>query len=111
MSILILHIKKKWFVLILSGEKKEEYREVKPYWSKRLCDSWDAIGVRWNHQKERWDYKDFSAIEFRNGYDVAARRFRVKYNGLDVGTARPEWGGELFDDEVFRLQLGDIIPA
>jgi len=111
MSILILHIKKKWFDLILSGEKKEEYREVKPYWSKRLCNSWDAYGVRWNHQKERLDYKDFSAIEFRNGYDVAARRFRVKYNGLDVGTARPEWGGELFDDEVFRLQLGDIIPA
>lgn len=111
MSVLILHIKKKWFDLILSGEKKEEYREIKPYWSARLCDSWDAIGVRWCHQKERLDYKSFEVIEFRNGYGRDARRCRVKYNGLDTGPARPEWGGELFDDDVYRLRLGDIIPA
>ena len=28
---LTLPIKKKWFDMILSGEKKEEYREIKPY--------------------------------------------------------------------------------
>lgn len=28
---LILPIKRKWFDMILSGEKKEEYREIKPY--------------------------------------------------------------------------------
>lgn len=33
---LILPIKKKWFDMIKSGEKKEEYREIKPYWTKRL---------------------------------------------------------------------------
>lgn len=33
---LILPIKKKWFDMILSGEKKEEYREMKPYWEKRF---------------------------------------------------------------------------
>lgn len=33
---LILPIKKKWFDMILSGEKKEEYREMKPYWETRL---------------------------------------------------------------------------
>lgn len=33
-----LHItlKKKWFDMILSGEKKEEYREIKEYWINRL---------------------------------------------------------------------------
>jgi hypothetical protein len=31
-----LVLKKKWFDLILSCEKKEEYREIKPYWVKRL---------------------------------------------------------------------------
>ena len=29
---LTLPIKKKWFDMILSGEKKEEYREIKPYY-------------------------------------------------------------------------------
>ena len=33
---LILPIKKKWFDMIVSGEKKEEYREIKPYWTSRL---------------------------------------------------------------------------
>ena len=28
---LTLPIKKKWFDMIVSGEKKEEYREIKPY--------------------------------------------------------------------------------
>ena len=33
---LTLPIKKKWFDMILFGEKKEEYREIKPYWTKRF---------------------------------------------------------------------------
>ena len=33
---LTLPIKRKWFDMILSGEKKEEYREIKPYYESRL---------------------------------------------------------------------------
>lgn len=33
---LTLPIRKKWFDMILSGEKKEEYREIKPYYTTRL---------------------------------------------------------------------------
>jgi ASC-1-like (ASCH) protein len=33
---LIFPLKKEWFDKIKSGEKTIEYREVKPYWSKRL---------------------------------------------------------------------------
>lgn len=33
---LVLPIKKKWFDMIASGEKKEEYREIKPYWTSRF---------------------------------------------------------------------------
>ena len=35
---LILPIKKKWFDMILSGEKKEEYREIKPYYTTRFAN-------------------------------------------------------------------------
>jgi hypothetical protein len=38
MSDLILNVKKEWFDLIKSGKKKREYREIKPYWDKRLGD-------------------------------------------------------------------------
>ncbi len=33
---LVLPIQKKWFDMIRSGEKKEEYREIKEYWTKRF---------------------------------------------------------------------------
>lgn len=33
---LILPIKKQWFDMIRREEKKEEYRENKPYWTTRL---------------------------------------------------------------------------
>ena len=35
-KMLILPIKKKWFDMIASGEKKEEYREMKPYYTTRF---------------------------------------------------------------------------
>lgn len=33
---LTIPIKGKWFDMILSGEKKEEYREIKPYYKSRF---------------------------------------------------------------------------
>lgn len=33
---LTLPIKKKWFDLILSGEKREEYRKISPYYASRF---------------------------------------------------------------------------
>ena len=33
---IILPIKKKWFKMIKTGEKKEEYREIKPYYNSRF---------------------------------------------------------------------------
>ena len=35
---LILTLQKKWFGMILSGEKQEEYREIKPYYTSRFCN-------------------------------------------------------------------------
>lgn len=68
---LILPIKRKWFDMILSGEKKEEYRDIKPYYDTRLLD---AFGMIWvgdeliraplpELQKNR-----VQLVAFRNGY-------------------------------------------
>lgn len=35
--VLYLSVKKKWFDMIVSGEKTEEYRETSVYWSARLA--------------------------------------------------------------------------
>jgi len=38
METLNLNLKKKWFDMTLSGVKKEEYREIKPFWIRRLTN-------------------------------------------------------------------------
>ena len=35
-KILTLTIDRQWFEMVVSGEKKEEYRIIKGYWAKRL---------------------------------------------------------------------------
>jgi hypothetical protein len=43
MKTLKLTIKKKWFNMIESGEKTEEYREITQYWINRLLpDIWNG---------------------------------------------------------------------
>lgn len=42
---LILPIKKKWFDMILSGEKKEEYRDIKEYYETRFQNLFGALTV------------------------------------------------------------------
>lgn len=37
-KVLVLSVSKQWFDMIVSGEKKEEYREIKTYWVTRLMD-------------------------------------------------------------------------
>ncbi len=71
-KILHLTLMKKWFDEILSGKKKVEYREIKPYWTKRLFDS--------NGKPKKFDF-----ILFKNGYSKDARKMKVKFVGLKVG--------------------------
>lgn len=43
---MILPIKKKWYDMIVSGEKKEEYREIKPYYDSRFMNAFGFIEVK-----------------------------------------------------------------
>jgi len=55
-KVLHLVLKKKWFDLIESGEKTIEYREVKPYWTKRLIGKFnlgDEIRFYCGYSKDR----------------------------------------------------------
>jgi len=88
MKVLHLTLKKKWFDMIMSGEKKEEYREIKPYWIKRLVS------------------KDFDTIRFRNGYGKDAPSFDIEYKTLCRGVGNKEWGAP--DYPVYILELGNL---
>ena len=92
MNTLHLTIKKKWFDMILSGEKTEEYRDIKPYYNLRL------IG------------REYDSVVFRNGYARDAPSLTIELKTIRFGTGKPEWGAEEAKT-YFVLSLGKIIDT
>lgn len=93
---LILPIKKQWFDKILSGEKTEEYREIKPYYTTRFTtiDLLDTSGQPTNN--EVW-------ILFRNGYSSKSPFFEVLCQ-LSIGLGRTDWGA-VAQTKYYKLKI------
>ena len=66
---LIFPLKKEWYEKIKSGEKTVEYREVKPYWEKRL---WEYCAVPYNYQESK-DFLPPIYCYFQLGYKPETR--------------------------------------
>ena len=79
--------------MILSGAKKEEYREVKPYWNSRL-----------------WSQSGYNSVTFSNGYSKDRRQMEVKLIGYRKGIGNPEWGA-MPNTEYHILEFGEIIST
>ena len=94
-----LILKRKWWDMIESGEKKEEYRTQNDYWIKRLVDGeyYGSDGL------DR--HKPFENVCFHLGYTNTTMTFRIAhiYQGYGV----PEWGGG--NERVFIISLGERI--
>ena len=107
---LILPIKKKWFDMILSGEKKEEYREIKPYYTTRFAN---LLGLSISGQTEEakrlllksQDEKQFEVL-FRNGYSNNSPSFTAVCH-LKVGCGNEKWGA-VACDEYYILKIDKI---
>lgn len=99
-----LTLKRKWFDMIAFGEKKEEYREIKPYWLVRLTNQ---KGNSLSHS-HLWEFKQYDIIEFKNGYSKDAPSMLVECKGITVGMAKPEWSDN-WQGGVFVIKLGEII--
>jgi len=111
MSTLKLTLKKKWFDMILSGEKKEEYREIKHYWMGRLTSAYfGQIGgdIMDRHKVVSHNIKSFDTIIFKNGYAANAPTIEIECLGIDVGEAAPRWSDN-WEGDVFRIKLGKIL--
>lgn len=75
-----LILKKKWYNMIESGEKKEEYREIKPYWEKRL------------RKPNLSDFINYDTVTFHLGYTNRTMSFKIK--GIVIAEGKSEWGAE-----------------
>lgn len=122
MNTLHLSLKAKWYDMIESGEKPEEYREKKPYWITRLIER--RYMVDGHHQveeritteeaqeicKEGLDIRgnclflrDYKKVCFSYGY--TKRRMTWEIESICIGYGNPEWGAPK-DEEVFIIKLG-----
>jgi len=89
---LTLPIKKKWFDMIASGEKLEEYRNITPYYTARFIRSlfYYAFVKR-------------MTIMFRNGYSATSPKIKC-FVRITVGKGREEWGAEPNKD-YYKLEI------
>ena len=83
-----LTIKKKWFGMIKSGEKKEEYRQIKPYYDSRFKD----IGPEYMYK-----------IIFRNGYSKNSPA--IKCNCIIYKRCGNSDWGAIPDKEYYVLKI------
>ena len=111
MKTLHLPLKAKWYEMIESGVKTEEYREIKPYWIKRLCDNWvgrDRFIDCMNNccinciQTKLHNLYKYDVVKFSYGYTKRTMTFEIE--SITIGKGKPEWGAPT--EEVFIIKLG-----
>jgi len=128
MKTLHLNLIKIWFDKILSKEKKEEYREVKPFWCSRfLIYEGKHRSVKWwtlffHHESDPTeaiielikfgdiDFKEFNTITFSNGMKPIEilPRFEIELKGIEIDFGVSEWGAK-DHTKYFVIKLGTVI--
>lgn len=122
MKTLYLPLKKEWYEMIESSRKTEEYREIKPYWCRRIMNkSWAECPNRISYGfPPLSSFPEFmckctgtacispnadaiSYIRFSCGYTKRTMLFECK--GITIGKGKPEWGAPE-NEEVFIIKLG-----
>lgn len=93
-AILPLVLKKKWYYLIDSGEKKEEYRADKPYWNVRIGN--------WLNKAQSKNLAP--VVAFSLGYRPATMFFKVSEPVMQSYVVyHPEWGETAVPHTVIEL--------
>ena len=122
MRILHLVLIGKWYDMIASGEKTEEYRALTPYWCNRLIGGFGLN--RWKQDFNEMDFlkdrfpevwlnsleeslqfgqtKFYKAICFHRGYTNTTMSF--EFESLYIDNGNEEWGAP--KEPVFIIKLG-----
>lgn len=105
LKVLHLVLAGKWYDMIASKEKKEEYREINNYWTKRLCniDIQKSDGYKTKDYNITDIYKKYNAICFHRGYTNVTMLFEL--DRITIGKGNLYWGAP--NHEAFILKLGE----
>lgn len=122
-----LSLKKEWFEMTKEGIKTEDYREITPYWQRRLyhCandENKEAQCVIFQLDKEHIHnckdcivglsyFKKFITNTITLGYPKSGdteRILKLEHKGIEIRTGNPEWGAEP-DKLYFVILHGTIL--
>lgn len=107
-EVLILPIKKKWFDMIVSGEKKEEYREIKPYWTRRLLKSDIPFDLdKLLYKLKTGEGRFCKTVILKNGYRKSSSKIMCRVE-IYIGQGKKEWGAEP-NKEYYVLEIKEVI--
>lgn len=110
-KVLTLTVSKEWFDMIVADEKTEEYREIKPYWIKRLTTNCEvAYDVAAETYCGKVLYRPYTHVLFINGYRKDSPRIEKEIESISIG--KPKKGmcpEEWLDTEFLLLCSSDMI--
>ena len=89
MIILNLVLKRQWFNMYDSGEKTEEYRDIKEHWTRIFVNFQDRYFIK---IKDVLYSPGEVTICFLDGYTRDRRKLYKRCTGLKKGIGRKEWG-------------------
>ena len=102
-----LVLKGKWYDMIESGEKTEEYREIKHYWVKRILESSTAQQPKLTSiPRQIYKQTKYERVCFHRGYTNRKMIFVIKE--ISIGIGKAPWGAPI-DKEVIIIKLGNRI--
>lgn len=96
-----LVLKKQWYDMIESGEKTEEYRELKAYWWHRMSRIIETEDHYTHREMIRYD-----RVTFHLGYAKNRPSMTFAIKEICIRPGRPEWGAEK-GKAYFVIRLGD----
>ncbi len=116
MKTLKLTVNKTWFKMIKTGFKKEEYRELKQYWIKRLLSNTEHLTNKEDVKAVGARFIQFDLVEFTNGYSKTSPQITMEFKGIRIDNDyNMDMGGHLMCDEeghkehCFIITLGNEV--
>lgn len=117
MKTLHLPLKAKWYEMIESLIKPEEYRGITAYWIVRLFRDGNGRKItkldanfleshleilKWWIESGKLVFKSFDFVKFSYGYTKRTMTFEIE--SITIGKGNPEWGAPT--EDVFIIKLG-----
>lgn len=113
-KILTVHLAEPWYSMIVAGEKTEEYREIKPYWLRRITKDADGDYSYIHTDDGKFvaltlgsDFRSpYTHVLFINGYRKDSPRIEKEICGITIG--KPKKGmcpDEWLDHEFFIIKF------